>query len=224
METLLIRVFELAALSAALYLLGFCYRRASRAKTVLKTISVAALAIAALLGNAPIWLPLALAACAFGDYYLSREGNIAFLKGMGAFAVGHLLYMILFLTDPLSDSSLIFTNSRVAILSVLVVFATVMLVLLWFYAGNLRRAVAVYIMIIMALGFAATTLPWLPYYDTVLLGVMFFILSDLVLSMEMFLMSDEGWARNAAPFIVWAFYWMAQLLITAGFVLRGLQS
>ncbi len=224
METLIPRFFEFSALCAVIYLLGYCYRAASASKTAFKTLSIAALVIASLIVGTPIWLSLALTACALGDYYLSREGAADFIKGVGAFAVGHLFYIALFLSDPLSDPSLITTNSRIATLSVLIVLSVSMMGILWLYAGSLRHAVLGYIGVITCMGIAAATLPWQPYYDIVMLGVMFFILSDLILSMEMFLMSKTAWTGKLAPFLVWSFYWLAQMLITAGLVLRGLQS
>lgn len=224
MDSLIPRFFEFGALCAVIYLLGFCYRAASTPKTALKTLSIGALVITSLIAGAPLWLTLALAACALGDYFLSRDGAADFIKGVGAFAVGHLFYIILFLTDPLSDTSLITTNSRVATLSVLIVMSLLMMGILWFYAGKLRQAVLGYITIITAMGIAAATLPWQAHYDVVMLGVVFFILSDLILSMQLFLMTKGAWPSKAAPFLVWSFYWPAQMLITAGLVLRMVQS
>lgn len=223
MEHLIPRFFEFGALCAIIYLLGFCYRAASVSKTVFKTLSIGALVIASLIANTPLWLTLALAACAIGDYYLSREGAADFVKGVGAFAVGHLFYIVLFLNDPLSDPGLITTNSRIATLSILTFLSALMMGILWFYAGALRQAVLGYIVIITGMGIAAATLPWQPYYDMALLGVMFFILSDLILSMELFLMSKTAWTGKLAPFLVWSLYWLAQILITAGFILREVQ-
>lgn len=220
MEFYLPRLFEAAALCAALYFVGFCYRSASLPKTILKTASIAILAVIALLSGAPIWLSLALLACAIGDYYLSLDDGAAFLKGIGAFAIGHLFYIILFITDPLSDLSRISNTPQTAALSILVFMSVIMLIWLWYRAGDLRYAVAGYIAIITTMGIMVASLPWQENYNTVILGVMFFILSDLVLSAELFILSNEGSLRKFTPFIVWSLYWFAQMLITAGFVLR----
>jgi uncharacterized membrane protein YhhN len=220
LETLLPRFFEFSALCAVIYLLGYCYRGPSWPKTMFKTLAIGALALVSILAGMPIWLSLALSACALGDYYLSRGDTTAFLKGVGAFAVGHLFYILLFLTDPLSDSGLISSNSRIATLSILGVMSVLMAVTLWLYADALRHAVLGYIVVITSMGFAAATLPWQPYYNLVILGVIFFIISDLILSAEMFLMTKTAWTGKSAPFGVWTFYWLAQMLITAGFILR----
>lgn len=224
METYLPRLVEAAALCAVLYLLGFCYRSASWPKTGLKTASVAILGIGALFAHAPLWLVLALFSCAIGDFYLSRDSASEFLKGVGAFAVGHVFLIVLFLTDPLSDLSRILNGPQVAILSVLGLMSLIMGFWLWFVAGELRHAVVGYIVIITSMGVAAATLPWENQHGSILLGVMFFILSDLALSAELFILSDKGSARKLSPFIVWIFYWLAQLLITAGFVLNRMPN
>jgi len=94
----------------------------------------------------------------------------------------------------------------------------IMMGILWFYAGKLRQAVLGYIGVITAMGIAAATLPWQANYDVVMLGVLFFILSDLILYMQLFLMTKGAWPIKIAPFLVWIFYWIGQLLILAGFV------
>jgi uncharacterized membrane protein YhhN len=218
------RLFEAAALCAALYFVGFCYRSASLPKTILKTISIAVLAVISVLSGAPIWLSLALLACAIGDYYLSLEDGPAFLKGVGAFAIGHLFYIVLFITDPLSDLSRITNTAQIATLSILGFISLIMLIWLWYRAGDFRYAVAGYIVIITTMGIMTASLPWQENYNTVILGVMFFILSDLVLSAELFILSKNGSMRKFTPFIVWGFYWFAQVLITAGFVFRVVET
>lgn len=219
METTIARFFELGGLCAALYLFGFCYRGVSWPKTILKTTSVVALAVVAIVAQAPYWLPLALVVCAAGDYFLSRGSETDFIKGVGAFAIGHVFYIALFLTDPMSSVARISNNAQVATLSALITIAVIMLIWLWFRAGDLRYAVVGYIVIITAMGISAASLPWQDHYGSILLGVMFFIISDLTLSAELLIFEDGGKAQKRAPFIVWTFYWLAQLLITAGFVL-----
>jgi len=224
MEEYLPRFFEFSALCAVIYLLGFCYRAASRFKTVFKTLSIASLAVAALLAGTPLWLPLALSACALGDYYLSQDGAPEFLKGVGAFSLGHVFYIILFLSDPLSDMARLGAPPRTAALYLLAVVSLLMLGLLWYSAGKLRRAVAGYLVIITVMAVASITLPWQAYYNNVLLGALFFVLSDLILSLELFVLPKTGWIRAAAPFAVWTLYWLAQVLITAGLVLREVMT
>ena len=220
MEVYLPRLFEVAALCAALYFIGFCYRNASIAKTTLKTASVAILGVISLLSGGPIWLTAALFTCAIGDYYLSLADKTTFLKGVSAFAIGHLFYIILFITDPLSDVSRITNAPQIASLSLLFFISTIMLIWLWPNAGEFRYAIAGYITIITVMGIMAASLPWQENYNAIILGVMFFILSDVVLSFEMFILSDQGNMRKITPLIVWFFYWFAQVLITVGFLLR----
>ena len=61
--------------------------------SLIKTVPVALLALAAMLGGAPRAITLGLALGALGDFLLSRPGEATFLAGMGAFAAGHLAYV-----------------------------------------------------------------------------------------------------------------------------------
>ncbi|PCH93418.1 MAG: lysoplasmalogenase [Rhodobacteraceae bacterium] len=221
-EALMPWVLMLAALCAVLYLLGFCYRATSGRKTIVKTTSVAALAVVTLLVQTPIWLSIALIFCALGDYYLSRKDQANFLKGVGAFAVGHLFFIVLFLQDPLSELTRIGQTTQLAALLFLVVMSLIMLGRLWPRTGDLRHAVAGYICIITGMGIAVATLPWQGNYIYIIGGAVLFILSDLVLSTEVFILPADSRLRKITPFVVWSFYWTAQFLITAGFVLRGI--
>ena len=68
-----------------------------RTRSMLKTLSVLALAFVALVGGGPVLLVIALIACAVGDAFLSRTGEGPLKAGMVAFAAGHLVYIALFL-------------------------------------------------------------------------------------------------------------------------------
>ncbi len=66
-------------------------------RSLAKTAAVALLALGGGLAGAPLLLVLALGLCALGDLFLSRDGESAFMAGVGAFAAGHLAYAALFL-------------------------------------------------------------------------------------------------------------------------------
>lgn len=61
-------------------------------RSLVKTASVACLALAALAAGAPPAIAAGLALGALGDWFLSRPGDRAFLAGMAAFGAGHLAY------------------------------------------------------------------------------------------------------------------------------------
>ena len=81
-----------AAVLALIYAVAFARPGSSWAKTLIKTGSVAALALAGLGFGAPGWVIGGLALGALGDCCLSRPNRAAFLAGVAAFGLGHLVY------------------------------------------------------------------------------------------------------------------------------------
>ncbi|WP_323776157.1 lysoplasmalogenase [Leisingera sp.] len=180
-------------------------------RSVLKTASVALLALAALLVGAPWLLALALGLCALGDLFLSRDGEGAFMAGVGAFAAGHLVYAVLFLTRDASDPARLLQMPGVVIAMVLLGLGLGMARFLAPRAGALKGPVLAYIPVILGMGAAALTLPpgtW------VFAAACAFMLSDMILAAETFVLSAEHPLRRIAPYAVWLLYWGAQ----AGFL------
>lgn len=207
-----------AALAALAYLLAFCHRPSSWSKTWVKTVSVAALALAAAFAGAPVLLVLALALCAAGDYFLSRDSEATFLAGVGAFAAGHLAYIALFLATP--GAALTHLNSGVYLIAIasFCLYGAVMMALLFHKAGALRFAVMGYVPIIIGMGLAAMTVPQLGPLDWVLPAACLFMLSDSVLAAELFLLPEDHPARRVTPFVIWSSYWLAQLGFTLAYM------
>jgi len=209
-----IGILETAAFLAALAYLGFTDRPPSLLRSLLKTASVALLALAALMLGAPMWLMLGLALCALGDLFLSLDGERAFMGGVGAFALGHLAYVVLFLGHPSSDLSQIWNMPGLALACAFVVLGLVMVGILAPRAGDLKVPVLIYIPIILAMGGAALSLNssaliW------VLPAALAFIASDVILAFETFVIEKEHPMRRYTPYLVWPLYWGAQ----AGFYL-----
>lgn len=204
--TLLILI---AALLAALYLLAFCYRGPSWPKTVVKTLSVLLLAVVVALSGGPFWLIAALTLCAAGDYFLSRGSEATFMAGVGAFAAGHLAYVVAFLTDEAANLSRI-ADHRGLVLA-LTLFGMAMAVLLFTRAGALRSAVLGYIPVILSMTLAALALPMVGPLALILPAALSFLLSDTVLSLEEFVLPEGHALHRLTPFVVWPTYWLAQL-------------
>lgn len=209
MPTLL---FWIAAASALAYL-PLVARPASGLRTLLKTLSVALLALIAALANAPWLLILALSLCAIGDALLSRETETTFMAGIAAFAAGHLAYIALFLTRDVSDPALIL-NQPVIFWSLLVL-GIVMATLLTPRAGALKGPVLAYIPIILGMGVAVLALPDTGPLRWALPAALGFIASDLILATEKFLLPKTHPALRLTPYMVWPLYWGAQ----AGFLI-----
>lgn len=189
--------------------------RPTLARSAVKTLAVAMLAVLAALQGGPWLLVAALALSAIGDAFLSRDGEKAFLGGLASFLVAHVLYVALFLRSG-GVGLLSAEPWRGAIAVAMVAFALAMFFALWRRVGPaLRLPVGVYIAAILAMGISALTLNSL----WVIGGAVLFMGSDGLLAAEKFLAPaispHRAWMRHA----VWALYYAAQLAITLGFLL-----
>lgn len=210
----LVTVLETVAAASALGYLGFTARPPGALRSVLKTASVALLALAAWLAAAPLWLVLGLALCAAGDFFLSREGEQAFMAGVGAFAVGHLAYVVLFLNHESSVIEQVWAWPQLLLAGAILVLGAGMVRILAPRAGDLKPAVLAYIPIILSMGLAALSLTGADVI-WVLPAALAFMASDVVLAFETFVLDEKNPLRRYTPYVVWPLYWGAQ----AGFYL-----
>ncbi|SEW29075.1 Uncharacterized membrane protein YhhN [Aliiroseovarius sediminilitoris] len=205
-------------------LLGLCFSLAyfpltssapSWPRSAIKTIPLLAFALAAYLADMGPYLVAGLFLSALGDLGLSRDGNGPFLYGLSAFALAHLAYILHFLGvsgAPLWDA--FWTAPVVAIALVALMVSTE--VWLASHTGHLQWPVRIYVVIIGAMGLAALTLP----FGWTVVGAGLFIVSDVILAINLFRMSDTHHHRLKAGYAVWAFYIAGQALILWG----GLQG
>ena len=150
-------LFLAAAFCSACYLV-ICGRPGSSwLKSVLKTASVALLALIAFKLSDMLLLAVGLTACAVGDFFLSRKGTEEFVSGIGAFAFGHLSYTALFFLQPSADFLRISDGWPLTL--ALVLLGLVMIFLLFRTAGKLRWATIIYVPVIMSMGVMAMILP-----------------------------------------------------------------
>jgi uncharacterized membrane protein YhhN len=178
-------------------------------RSAVKTGSIAALAVAAL----PVPpLALALALSALGDLALSRQGEKAFLAGVGAFALAHLAYLALFLS--LEGEAALTVGWQVAAAVGIAAFSSAMAWLLWPRTGPLRWPVLGYVVIIAIMGINAFLVP-APYSRFVIFGALLFILSDSLIATERFLIRT-GDAPRWLPPAIWLTYWLAQFFFCIG--------
>jgi len=187
----------------------------SALRSALKAGSTAALALAALASGATPWLTAGLALGALGDFALSRRGEGWFRAGLGAFLLGHLAYVALFVTWPLPASP---AAPAILLAALLLAFCAVMARRLWTAAGPLRGPVMAYVAVIAAMGLTSLVLP-LPHPGQ--LAALLFIASDTALATELFLVPPAHPARRALPFAVWPLYWLAQALFLASFAFQN---
>jgi len=184
-------------------------------RSIIKTLAVALLVLAAGLAQGPLLLIVALGLCALGDWLLSRDGEGAFMGGIGAFAAGHLAYIALFLTHPASDPARLMQVPQVWIVGGFALLGLVMAGVLVPRAGALKGPVLGYIPIILGMGVAALSLPGQGALIWVVPAALAFVASDIVLAFETFVLPPTHPARRITPYVVWPLYWGAQ----AGFLL-----
>ncbi len=200
-------------LPAALFALGvalavfYLPRTGARvcwARSIRKTLPVALFALAAYFQGAPAFLVAGLAFSALGDLALSRPGEKAFLAGMVAFASAHIAYFALMATlgsgPQLAQWPLI-----------LLMVALGLSTEFWLrpHTGALKWPVRAYVVIILGMGLMALGLP--EARNVALWGAMLFVLSDLVLSVETFVLDQDDPRRKWAGKIVWITYIAAQI-------------
>jgi uncharacterized membrane protein YhhN len=206
-------IYWLAALALALLYLPRVSDPPGRTRTMIKALSVVALAFVALIGGGPLLLVLALLLCAAGDAFLSRPGDGALKAGMLAFAAGHLVYVALFLN---SGGGLGVDVVRILIQMAIAFAAAGMAWRLWPSLGAMRGPVAGYVAIVTLMTLLAVGLP--PGLWIVSVGAVMFLVSDAILSFELFMPASDAALRRRAAFAVWVLYWGGQAAITAGYL------
>lgn len=196
-------LFGLGVMAAVMYL----PRTSSQirmARSVRKTLPVALFALAAISEAAPLLLVVALGLSAVGDFALSRPAPKAFLVGMIAFAAAHLAYIILMITLGAT-----FNMAQWPIIAVLLVFGLSTEWWLRPHTGDLKWPVRAYVCIILVMAVVALGLP--DVRVVALWGAMLFVVSDLILSVETFVMKSDAKQRNMTGKLVWITYICAQI-------------
>lgn len=205
----------LSTILSLVYEAWVCNAPISWLRTAVKTGAILCLAALALNVGAPVLLVAALGGSALGDFFLSRDGDKAFLAGMAAFFAGHVAYIALFVT--LGDGVGVIA-ARWQVPVALLVFAAGVYAYLWPDLEMFRLPVAGYSVAIAAMGITAISLPLSGWFLWIVAGAGFFILSDTILAAEKFRPPKVAWFEKLAPHLVWLFYWGAQVMITLGVI------
>lgn len=197
--------FALTGLALALAY-GFHFNMAapSARRSAIKAGSVLALAGAGFVSGAPPLVLVGLVLGALGDLCLSRPGERAFLAGMAAFAAGHLCYAVAFHTGGMPP-----------VPAALVLLAMAFSTEIWLAprTGPLGWPVRAYVVVITLMALAALTLP--AHHWPATLGAMLFLLSDLLLALDLFVFKQARQKRILGR-LLWTAYWGGQALILWG--------
>lgn len=183
-----------------------------------------AVVLAQVPGGGWFWLmPLGLALGAAGDLFLALRGAGMFLAGMAAFGLGHLAYAAGLL---LRSAEIGFDGLSGAEIAVLLGLLALLLSTEGWLAprtGALRGPVRGYVVLIGGMGVAAVLVPQGPWQGQLRLGAALFILSDLLLALRLFVVTDKG-AQRVLSLALWPAYWLGQLMIGAGATLLWLRA
>ncbi|WP_425098825.1 lysoplasmalogenase family protein [Tropicibacter sp. S64] len=180
-------------------------------RSVVKTLPVLTLSLWSLLNGTPL-LGLALALSAAGDWFLSRPGESAFLKGMAAFAAAHVTYIALFAIILWTTGSASFPDPKIRATFILLGLGGWLARFIVRAAGPLRLLVALYAALLLGMGALGFTLPPGPAADLVAIGASLFILSDGLIGLDRFLRIRKPGQGLA----IWGLYCAAQVLLTLG--------
>ncbi|MBX9453769.1 MAG: lysoplasmalogenase [Mesorhizobium sp.] len=206
----------LSAVAAFLYLL-MLHRPPSWRRTVVKTGSVALLAVLAQVEGGPLLLVAALALSAIGDAFLAQDGEKAFLGGLASFLVAHLAYVALFAASRRGDG-----NPRRAAMAAGIAGGRSPWPLCRCCAGCCPRRdricalpVAAYAAAILAMMWSSATVA----APLVMVGAAMFVVSDAILATAKFLFAPVSRHHAWAAPSVWMLYYLAQVAITLAFIL-----
>lgn len=192
--------------AGCLYAMFACYRPPSWWKTLLKALPVAALIVGAYANFAAPLVIAALALSLVGDIALSRPGDRAFLVGLVGFALAHVAYIVHFY-----DLAHGLPPMLVAV--ILGVLALSTEVWLSPYTGKFKWAVRTYVVLIALMGLMASAMP---ARDLAVTGAFLFILSDLLLAIQLFRLEKRSFFNVPISVVLWLAYLLAQVAIVIG--------
>lgn len=175
-------------------------------RTFLKTVSISALAPLPLLslGEGPalalVTLAVALGFGSLGDFYLSlKDDSIYFKRGLIAFLVGHIFYLVVMAPHMGTPSTLQLTG-----MAALLFISGGTCIWLTPKLGAYKVPVWAYMAVISAMAFVALTMP----NPLTGLGALLFVFSDAVIAVNRF--------ARPVPYrgpIVWITYYVGQCLL-----------
>lgn len=210
----------ISAMSALTYGLLFLDRPPGALRVTVKTVFAAALAAALLnIGVHPL-LFIAVCASAAGDFFLGFDNKVLLPLGLLSFFLAQLCYLVIFFFSWIFAGDLAPLWPRYLLMGAVVVTALAALIWLAPKLKWMALGVVPYTIAITAMACAAMWQEWRAW--PAMLGAALFVVSDLVLSAELFRIPENAPVRRITAPVVWWTYASAQALIVAGLLLsRG---
>lgn len=180
-------------------------------RSILKTIPLFTFAMAGIAVNAPWLLVVGLFLSASGDYWLSRDGEQSFLVGLISFALAHIAYILHFVQDAGVYPWVAFVTHPVP---AVILLAVVVSTEFWLspFTEKLRWPVRGYALVIGVMGLTALSQSSM----LTLIGAALFIVSDLILSIDLFRLNKTSPIRWFTGTSLWMFYIAGQFCILLG--------
>ena len=208
-----------AVLSAALALVygivGPAWADAGVAKAILAALKASCIVVLAglALAHGARLLAAALLFGATGDALLALDTQTSFLTGAGAFLIGHLCYIALFLRSGAGAMSL---AQPPRLFGALAMVAAAIAGTMWLVPAEspLFAPLSVYTGVLTFMAISTFTLPaarWL-----VMLGGVLFFVSDGFVAHNMFHTAADPRTAFALSFIGWMIYWAGQAALCLG--------
>ncbi|TNE61713.1 MAG: lysoplasmalogenase [Alphaproteobacteria bacterium] len=182
-------------------------------KAVMKGAAVGLLALFVLMNIRSVnhfLLFLALAASVAGDVLLALPIEQAFVKGLLAFGGAHVVFLLLYMRNRLPGREM--TRPRINAATLVWVATGIAYFLMWPHLGALLWYVVGYSALLALMATSAILSIYPP--RLVGLGAILFLVSDALLGARQFLDVPAVFG-----YLVWASYYLAQLLMTLGVML-----
>lgn len=149
---------------------------------------------------------------ALGDALLALPSQASFLAGAGAFLLGHLCYIALFLRGGIGVRATMRAPARVAALLALPVAGVASSALLFTPGSPLVVPLGCYSAVLTAMAMTSFTLPWSRW--AAIAGAVLFFISDGFVAYDLF--QPDNAASEAVRFVGWVVYWAGQAGICVG--------
>lgn len=220
-DLLLRAAVALGLIATLIYALAYSWNDGhGTLRSLTKTLALLPLAllwlVTSLIAAEPGWvMAVGLLLGVLGDYLLSRRGERAFLAGMAAFGLGHVIYALALFGRAEALGLPEIGGAQFWGLTALLGLVASTEIWLAPYTGRLRWPVRAYVLVIALLGAVAVMLPLNPGQEELRTGVILFLISDLLLALRMFRARSEG-LRRLLGFALWPAYVLGQLLIAWG--------